>query len=161
MSNAISHRARPDLPSLEMNNGLTSVVLSVLVLAGSRLANVPWQQQMVIWLSSHDQSIYGLGMVDFDLAELPWRAEIFWEQKSFLLEVVTRAENQTDWERLSYQPHHEWVMNALEQLRGLVQAFVAEDVPLESAVVEFQAVICPKHQVLQHEFGCLLCNDEA
>jgi hypothetical protein len=160
MSNAITHRARPDLPSLEMNNGLTSVVLSVLVLAGSSLANVPWQQQMVIWLASHDQGIYGLGMVDFDLAELPWRVEIFSQQKRFLLEVVARAENQTGWERLSYQPHLEWVMRSLEQLRGLVQ-FVAEDLLLEPAMVEFEAVICPKHQVLQHEFGCLLCNDEA
>jgi hypothetical protein len=98
MSNAITHRARPDLPSLEMNNGLTSVVLSVLVLAGSSLANVPWQQQMVIWLASHDQGIYGLGMVDFDLAELPWRVEIFSQQKRFLLEPPPRAENQTGWE---------------------------------------------------------------
>jgi hypothetical protein len=161
MSNAITHRARPDLPSLEMNNGLTSVVLSVLVLAGSSLAITPWQQQMVIWLASHDQSIYGLGMVDFDLAELPWDVKIFNAQKGFLLEMVTRAENQTGWVRLSYQPHLEWVMDALEQLRGLVQGFVVADVPLEPVVVEFEVVICQKHQVLQHEFGCMLCNDGA
>jgi hypothetical protein len=161
MSNSISHRARPDLPSVDMNNGLTSVVLSVLVLAGSRLATTPWQQQMVVWLASRDQDIYGRGLVGFDLAELPWRTEIFEAQKSFLLEVVARAENKTGWERLSYQPHLEWVMRSLTQLRVLLEAFVVGDVPLEPVVTDFAVVMCEKHQVLQHEFGCLLCNDAA
>jgi hypothetical protein len=52
-------------------------------------------------------------------------------------------------------------MRSLTQLRVLLEAFVVGDVPLEPAMVEFEAAICPKHQVLQHEFGCLLCKDEA
>jgi hypothetical protein len=160
MSNAITHQARPDLPSVDMNNGLTSVVLSVLVLAGSSLATAPWQQQMVIWLASRDQDVYGRGLVGFDLAQLPWQIEIFEAQKSFLLEMVARAENKTGWERLSYQPHLEWVMRSLEALQILLEAFVVGDVPPEPVVTDFVVVVCEKHRVLQHEFGCLLCNDE-
>ena len=60
-----------------MSNGLTSVVISTLVLAASALAQTDRQRELAVWFASHDQGVFGLGMVGLDVSDLPWRADTF------------------------------------------------------------------------------------
>lgn len=57
------------------------------------------------------------------------------------------------------------MLSCLEQFRAKVQAFViAHACRSESAIWPYggppaQLVLCPIHQVYQHEHGCALCHD--
>jgi len=109
--------------SLKMNNGLTSVVLSVLALSGSALARTEREKDLVTWLATRDQAIYGIGTVGFDLSEIPWTHEQFEAEKHFVLKMIDAARTKLHWELLSYQPHEEWVMQRLEKLAGMIEHF--------------------------------------
>ncbi|MDX2007943.1 MAG: hypothetical protein SFU83_22100 [Meiothermus sp.] len=166
MSNSISYQARADLPSVEMNNGLTSVVVSVLSLAASSLAATDRQRLFAVWFASRDQGVFGSGMVGFDLSELPWSEADFGAEKAFVLRVIAAAQARTGWERLDYRPHEEWVMQSLEGLRVLVQAFEpAHRCPDPDRVWPFAPPPstferCPLHGVYQPIYGCPICNDQ-
>ena len=67
----------PDLATVRTSNGLTAVVLDVLVLSGPALARTDWELDTVVWLASHEQACRGNGLVSFDVAELPWTADGF------------------------------------------------------------------------------------
>jgi hypothetical protein len=98
MSNSISYEKRPDLHSVQMNNGLTSVFISVIAIAASILAKNDLQRKIAVWFASHDQGVFGLGLVGFDVSELPWVQEDFDEQKRFILQVIDSTTCQMGWE---------------------------------------------------------------
>lgn len=167
MGNLITHRALdPDLQlAVDLSNGGTSVLLSVLLLAGSHLARDPWEHRLLLWLATHDQTIVGSGMVGFDLGELAWTGEGFAEQKRFLLETIDLARGRHGWEKLGYEPP--FAAGYLEQLRRLVVAFEPEHVGVVPPRASWswpadrsEFPRCAEHGVVRGWFdNCLLCDD--
>jgi hypothetical protein len=148
-----------------MNNGLTSVFVSVLTLAASELAETDRQRECAAWFASHDQSVFGLGTVGFDMSELPWSLDAFASDRGFVLRVIHAAKARVGWERLGYEPHEEWVQHCLDQFRAMVEAFAIEYAAGSEAAVwpcgrPKRLVLCPVHRVYQHEQGCVLCSDQ-
>ena len=89
---------------LHMSNGGTCVLLDVLALSGVRAARTPQEKRLIVWLSEHDQSRWGLGAVGVDLCELPWDPGSFQADRAFLLRTIQGAKERTGWERLDYTP---------------------------------------------------------
>lgn len=166
MSNSISYDARPDLTGVQMNNGLTSVFVSVLALAASSLATTDRQRLFAVWFASRDQGVFGGGMVGFDVSELPWSEADFEADKDFVVRVIEAAQARTGWQRLDYQPHQEWVQQSLEGFYTLIAVFeithachsLAQIWPFGQPNSPFEQ--CPLHQVYLHEYGCVICNDQ-
>jgi hypothetical protein len=163
MSNSISYDARPDLASIQMNNGLTAVFISVLALSASHLATNDRQRRLSVWLASHDQGVFGGGIVGFDLGELPWATTSFEHDRAFILRTIAGAK--AGWSVLDYQPREDWLWACLDQFTILVAAFQLADVASDQAKVwpygdpPMFFSRCPIHQVYLHQYGCVVCND--
>ncbi|MHB1556886.1 MAG: hypothetical protein ACYC61_05320 [Isosphaeraceae bacterium] len=164
MANLVTYETRPDIPPIQMSNGLTSVFISVLSLAASALAESDWQREFAAWFASHDQGVCGLGVVGFDISELPWSPEAFVCDREFVLRVIDAAKTRAGWERLGYEPREEWVQACLDRFRAMVESFdLGHACRSESGVWRYarpaHLVLCPVHRVYQHQRGCVLCND--
>ncbi|KYF74778.1 hypothetical protein BE17_20020 [Sorangium cellulosum] len=165
MANSVTYEARPDLAHIRMSNGLTSVFISVLSLAASALAETERERELAAWFASHDQGLFGLGVVGFDVSELPWSPSTFVREREFTLRVIEAAKARTGWERLGYAPREDWIQPCLDQLRAMIEALVVEDACRAGATAWSYGdrpeplVLCPVHRVYQHEHGCVLCND--
>ena len=155
--------------SLKMSNGLTSVFVDVLTLAGSRLAQTDDEKRLIVWLAEKDQYVVGIGTVGFDIREMPWNTDRFKENKRFMLNVIEAAEHKTDWEKLGYEPNEEHIFRALEEFAAMISKLAAEDAD-ENAAKEWVAAAesddpfrlgfpkCQKHGTLLTCFGCLFCD---
>lgn len=161
MGNQISDDARG--ATLKMSNGATSVLLSVLLLAGASLAETDWQRDLVMWLTSHDQSVVGGGTVGFDRREIAWTKDGFAEQKQFLLKMIDAALNKHRWDALSYDPP--LVADNLTTLKSMVEEF---QFPATGCPAEFPPLLkpaeltkCTTHQIYLHEVGCYICLDSS
>ncbi len=165
MSNSISYDAKPNLESVHMNNGLTSVFVSVLALAASDLARTDEQRLWAAWIASRDQGIFGGGIVGFDLTQMPWKTVSLEADKDFWLQIIVAAKQKTGWERLDYQPREDWVFSSLDGFAVLIQAFEAahvnsdekRDWTYDARPTTLER--CPKHLVYLHAYGCVICND--
>lgn len=166
MANLITYREGINVPPLQMSNGLTSVFVSVLSLAASALAETDHQRELAIWIASHNQAVYGLGLVGFDIAEVPWSKSNFAEDRAFLLNVIEAAKAKVGWEYLHYSPDEAALFNCLDHFSEMVRAF-----SIEHALVEEEMIwrfgskpeslrLCTKHHVYLHNMGCVLCNNE-
>lgn len=81
VGNIVTYEARPDIECIQMNHGLTSVFIAVLSLAA--------------WFASHDQGVFGSGMVGFDVSELPWSADTFASDWEFVLRAIDATKART------------------------------------------------------------------
>ena len=61
VGNRITCERVPGAVSIKMSNGLTSVVLGVLAMAGARRASTDWERKLVYWIADHDQALVGRG----------------------------------------------------------------------------------------------------
>jgi len=84
MGNLITYKTDPS-KNIQMSNGLRTVLISVLCLAGRDMADTNEKRDILIWLAQRDQSIFGLGIVGFDITEVCWSIDYFDEQKAFLI----------------------------------------------------------------------------
>jgi hypothetical protein len=166
MGNFITNKCVDASESLKMSNGLTSVVISLLVLSGSSLAESDHEKMLMVWFASRDQALSGMGTVGFDLNEVPWTVEQFEAEKRFLLAVICRAQSMQDWGRLGYEPRADWALARLEKLAQMIRHFPMTCINPQIAL-DHQAewrqdewVLCPKHGTLQHALGCVICNDD-
>ncbi|AIQ53415.1 hypothetical protein R70331_18985 [Paenibacillus sp. FSL R7-0331] len=174
MGNAISLPKQLEhlVDSLHLSNGLTSVFIEVLAISGSLLARTNREKELIIWLVQRDQAIVGSGTVDFDIDEMPWTIDSFESEKEFILRAISNAMNGLGWERLSYEPHRDWVIECLEQFRQMISAFDKEYVNLNNYLVWTEIeedddwpIIpkgypkCEKHDVYLSCHGCILCNN--
>ena len=165
MGNLITYKLRPDLGALKMSNGQTAAFVSILSLAASALAETDRQRELAVWFASHDQGAFGLGIVGFDVGELPWRVETFAVDRDFVLGAIEAAKAKSGWDRLGYAPREEWVFDLLERFRALVAAFdIGHAAPGSEPTWgpgERPACfeLCPKHAVYLHSGGCVVCND--
>lgn len=148
-----------------MSNGLTSVFVSVLTIAMSSLAMAESEKRIAVWLASHDQEIFGQGVVDFDVRDAPWRLASFDTDKEFMLHAIQAAAGKLGWEKLGYSPNEEALLESLATFRELVAHFVQEHIwpPSERAwqfgVEPEKYEHCAKHGVYLHSHGCILCNE--
>jgi hypothetical protein len=133
---------------IQLSNTSFDVLLSVLLLAGSDLAETEWHVQLMVWLAEHDQALRGGGTVGFDLAEIPWDPEDFPAQRDFLLRTADLAATGHRWEVLGYDAP--LVGRFLDRFRALVAG-------MESVAAPEHAK-CPVHDVYVHDDGCLLCH---
>ena len=161
--NSVRYAARPDLATVRMTNGLTAVFIDVLCLAASALAERDQERALAACLAAHDQGLYGVGTVSFDVSHLPWSPDTLEEDRDFLRRVIAAARARTGWERLGYVPREEPLQSCLAQFRTLVDAFVGDAFGEEPSKVQPRTtptrwVLCPVHGVYEHEDGCVLCN---
>jgi hypothetical protein len=161
MGNRIWNRKTGD--SLKMQNGATYVFISVLLLAGSDLAETLWEKEFVTWLGGRDQSIFGLGNVGFDIDDIAWSPGRFDEQKEFIMAMIDTALRRHRWEMLDYDPPY--VHIDLAALRTLIEKYTIEMAesaqPWKRWLGEPESLSkCPKHDVYEHAHGCLLCHDQ-
>lgn len=138
-----------------------SVLISTLVLSGSDLAVTGWQQACITWLAEHDQAVFGVGSVDFDIDDIAWTAADFDQQQAFVLQVIDRAIEKHRWNVLGYDPP--LTQAHLQTLKHLTQqyerSFIDADKDWLWKVTPDRFVKCPHHQVYQHVQGCVICND--
>jgi len=165
MANRVSYEARPELGSVRMSNGMTSVFIAVLSLAASDLAQTDRHRELAVSLASHDQGVFGIGCVNFDVSELPWSRETFTADRAFLLDVINAAQGKAGWERLGYEPNEWSARSRLAELAALIRALRVEDALAGPRHVwrytdpPVQFALCPTHKVYLHSGGCVLCND--
>lgn len=165
MANYVTYEANPDIENLRMSGGLTSVFVSALSLSSSALAESDRHREFAAWFASHDQEIYGGGMVSFDLSELPWSPATFASDREFVLRVIEAARAKTGWARLEYEPNEELLLPALDKFVAMIQALKVEHASgRESQIWAYggrpsQWTLCPIHKTYQHTNGCALCND--
>jgi hypothetical protein len=126
------------------------------------LAGTEWERDLVQWLAEHDQTVFGLGVVSFDLDEIAWTRDAFDDEKAFMLAMIDLAGKRHRWEVLPYDPP--FAGQHLAALRALVERFQVEH------VVDGQTWSwrfdererderCPTHAVFVHGAGCPICRD--
>ena len=125
MGNSISmpKNLRHLADSIKMSNRLTSVFIEVLVISGSILAEIDREKEIVIWLAQQDQSVVGIGTISFDIDDIPWTTENFVKEKDFMIRAISNAIEGLEWERLSYEPRKDWVIECLEQFKLMINVF--------------------------------------
>lgn len=159
MGNLITNKKADEW--LNLSNGATDVLLSVLLLSGSDLATTEWEKELIIWLAEHDQYLYGRGVVGFDIDEIAWSTQDFDRQKAFFLKTIDLALQRHRWEVLDYDPPyaHEYLVT----LRRLVEKYTVEMIVSTKQwdwFVEPEHLSkCPEHNVYIHANGCLICHD--
>lgn len=138
-----------------------SVFVATLVLSGSDLAESLWEKEFVAWIAGHDQSVFGLGMVGFDVDEIAWKQDEFDGQKAFVLRVIDLALEKHNWNLLSYEPP--FARENLRSFRDLIEryraGFVKENKEWNWLAKPESFVKCAKHTVYLYAFGCVVCND--
>ena len=157
-----------------MSNGLTSVLIDVLGLSGTRLAKTDTEKRMIVWLLEKDQSAAGGGTVGFDICEMPWNDRGFDDMKRFWLCVIEAAKRRTGWELLDYPPNEALLFPCLDRFHELISK--AEPDIIDHGAVESwlcdtredpdDPILCgypqcPKHHVFLTVFGCHLCNGQS
>ncbi len=167
MANTITYEMQPQLEQVQMSNSSTQVFITALALSASALAQNDAQKTLAVWIGAHDQSVFGIGMVGFDVSEMPWVINAIDEDKAFWLAVIEGARAKLGWERWNYTPREDWLFSHLENLSVLIQAFQPPDIcDDQDRVWSFTPRpkifdLCQRHQLYRHDNGCLLCNDEA
>jgi hypothetical protein len=164
MSNSVTYDRRPDIPAVRMSNRGTSEFVEVLCLATSDLAANDHERELAVWIASRDQGIFGLGLVGFDVSDLPWDVRTFTSDRNFVLRAIDAALDRKAWDRLGYDPREDRLFENLKGFRALVAAFDVADAtmgktwewPFESRPTTFER--CPKHAIYCHPQGCTLCT---
>jgi len=166
MSNTITNDRFNKNDYLKLSNGATDVIIDVLVLSGSSLAQTRWQKELIIFLSLNDQEIKGQGCVGFDISNLGWEMDHFEDQKKFLLKIIISALKKTNWKILNYEPVEENIFSNLRRLKEMVIKYTKKLVEQRDILTwnkEFNKIKfekCVKHKVYKHPFGCKLCHTE-
>lgn len=164
MSNTISNNRFNRSNYLKLSNGATDVLIDILVLSGSSLAQTRWQKELIIFLSLNDQEIKGQGCVGFDISDLGWEIDNFEDQKKFLLKVIDNALKKTNWKMLNYEPEEKIIFSNLRELKEMIVNYSTELVEpsdiltWNKAFTEMEFKKCDKHKVYMHPFGCKICR---
>lgn len=163
-----------DDDSLSMANGLTDVFIDYLLISGSQLAESVSEKRIIVFLAEKQQTIVGMGNVGFDITEMPWQADSFEADNTFLLETINNARllslQQSVWNILGYEPDQKLIEYALSRFYALIKRMTINDIDENnlkdwcSATEKDDPINCGfpkclKHGVLLSFCGCKLCND--
>ncbi|MEO1518167.1 MAG: hypothetical protein AAFV95_24310 [Bacteroidota bacterium] len=163
MANIISNDQVRELDFLRMSNGLTSVFIDTICLAGRDLAAEDFQKDLMIWFAQRDARLMGQGITGFDLVEIAWERSIFPQQKEFLLDVLQLALAKKNWEYLGYHPREEWVLENLAGFKRMLGEFEGQHIEESSqdSLIPFAGKYqkCQKHGIYLHVAGCVICNN--
>lgn len=172
MGNTISfnENVQKEDDSLSISNGLTDVLIDVLLLSGSNLAITESEKRMMVFLAEKQQIVVGLGTVGFEIVQMPWERKTFEADKKFMLETIKGARQKIGWEKLDYTPSIEYITYALDGFESLIKRMRIEDVneeELKEWMSEAEAndpihmgyPKCEKHDIILSIFGCKLCNE--
>ncbi|HEY1166994.1 MAG TPA: hypothetical protein VGE90_17585, partial [Chitinophaga sp.] len=119
-----------------MSNGLSSVFIETICLAGSDIAVEEYQQDIMIWFSQRDWMILGMGFEGFDIVEIIWDKENFHAQQKFILKVIDLAIEKTNWDLLNYTPG-EMIFATLTDFKHMIHDFYIECIGTENAIPVF------------------------
>lgn len=162
MGNIITHD-KANL-TLALSNGATDVLIDVLLLATSDSAATNWERRFAVFLAEHDQHMFGLGLVSFDLDEIGWTPDGFEAQKQFVLRAIDMAAGEHRWGALSYTPGREIIQAKLDGLREMVRAFEVGHINVANTWQfddgDYQPALCDRHRVYVWEGGCTMCHNE-
>lgn len=160
MANTISN-TRVDTQLIKMSNGLTSVFIEVICLAGASMAVENYQKELLLWFAQREA--VSVGNAGFDLVEIAWKPHQFEEQKAFILQVLNLAQKRTLWELLPYEPQ-EMVLQTLVDFSRMITSFNKENISPDDQIEIFafdqgvpQYEICPQHKIYKQYSGCIIC----
>lgn len=163
MANIISNDQVKEGDYLQMSNGLTSVFIDTICLAGSDIAQQVYQKDLMIWFAQRDPQLMGSGLIGFDIADIIWKKEIFPAQKAFLLTVLESAAEKKHWDKLGYSPREDWAIQSLQEFKRMLTEFEVTHIDEEEqeSIIPFDKkyVTCPKHHIFLHVQGCVICNN--
>jgi len=169
MTNRFSFlRHDPPEAQITVSDAGTDVLISVLALAGSALAETESQKRLIVWISEHDRKI-GAGTIGFCVADLPWDAASFEADRQFMVRVCDEASRHTGWETLPYTPNEKNLFPILGWFRKCFARLKAEDTdpfqladwlddmePDDPVLCGFPR--CAQHGTLLTCLGCQVCH---
>jgi len=156
---------------LSISNGGTTVLLTVIGLSGSIIAQSNKEKDILLWILEHDQEVRGLGNAGFDICDIPWDSENFEAEKNFLIRVIDGANQKLGWDKLDYEPNESRIYIYIDKLKDLITKFQSKDINKqsyrdwikESSDPRFTNPIgytkCKTHGILLYFNGCIACND--
>lgn len=168
MSNIICSDNSSANENIKMKNSLTDVFINVLALSGSYLAETVDEKRLIVWISEKDQTL-GRGCVSFNICDMPWNKNNFYDNKKFILKVIIFAKNKLEWEKLNYTPYEEWLLPCLNKFQNLIEKLNITDIKeislqewIENSEnndpINCNFPRCKKHNTLLTFLGCQVCN---
>lgn len=153
------------------SNGCMSVLMTVIGLSGSELAQTDPEKNLIVWLMEKDQNAVGIGTVGFDITEMPWEKEYFEEQKRFMLQTLESVLNKVGWNTLSYEPNIEIIESRVKELKKMFLQIQLQDMDSKATQDWLNAATasdpintgypkCKRHNIYLSLFGCIACNDK-
>ena len=166
MANIITNkRVNPDA-RIMLSNLSMAKFSELLVIAGSARAEKDHEKDLVIWIAQTDQDIRGLGMVSFDITEIPWERIMFEEQKRFLIRTVEATFDLEIRKKLGFDPIEPYFSEPFEKFGAMIEGFHSKNIypATGGGIWDFNEGIkkhdkCPKHDVLLHAQGCIICGN--
>ena len=145
----------------------TNVLLTVLVLAGSALAETDSQRRLIVWLA--EQKLNEGICRGFSLSDVPWDAESFDADRQFMVRTTDAASQKTGWLTLNYWPNAKALMPMLGWFRkGFVRLRAADINPAvlpdwlagqeDDDPVRCGFPRCKKHKTYLTWNGCIACQ---
>lgn len=169
MANIFSFRRNdPPEENISISNMGTDVLIDILVLAASALAETNSQRQLAVWLAERDQRV-GSGTVGFCIADMPWDAASFDADRDFMVRVTDAASKRTGWEKLSYHPNADHLMPMLGWFRKCFVRLKPEDIN-PNVLTQWLADMdeddpvpngfprCARHGLYLSWLGCRICG---
>jgi len=151
---------------LQMSNGMTTVFFHTFCLAGCGIAGESFQKDILIWFGQRDYRLIGMGFEGFDISQIIWDKASFEEQKKFILEVIDRVFEKTNWELLDYIPSEDWLFEKMRRLKSMVQKFNAQNIDEDCQIKIFdfnnevkKYDVCKRHKIYKHAEGCIICYE--
>ena len=128
MANIFSvRRSDPPEEQISISDQGTDVLIQILVLAASALAETDSQKRMAVWLAEHDAT-RGTGSIGFAIADMPWDSASFEADRQFWVRVMDAASQKTGWDTLNFRPNAERLMPMLGWFRKRFFRLRAEDI---------------------------------
>ena len=123
----------------------------------------------MVWLAERDRKT-GSGTLGFFIADMPWNAATFDEDRQFMVDVVDAASRRTGWEKLGIKPNEEhlrpmlgWFRKRFVRLKqadinpDILEGWLANMDDDEPALNGFPC--CKEHGIYLTWIGCHICNN--
>ena len=137
-----------------LSNMGTTALLIMLVLSGTAIAGTEGEKNLVVFLAERDQTYRGLGVVGFDLNEMPWDRDAFEDQVRFMIRVVDGALARTNWDKVqNFTPNIEQYAPLLESLKSMLSDLRLVDIEISEWAPPAEYIICDDHPALMYDLG--------